>query len=350
MRDPKNTLDRRDFLKTGAHVAAGAAVLGTGAAEAAIPANKKISLAGEIPKVKFGKTGHTLPVLGHGGSAMVNQFIRAYGLELEPREDYVKMVRYGYDKGIRYFDTARGYGLSEGIMGEALEDVRDNVYIATKSAPSTPDRVRREVETSLKELRTDYLDCLQLHMFPGRAGVSEAMKCHAEVAKMRDEGMIRFIGLTNHSQFPEVYEGIDSGGFDQCLIEHGYVRKGLTTRHSETMVEWREMCLSRAHELGMGVVAMKVMGANCFGHNAKNLVPDYPEEERAKLPAAAIRWVLSDERVQILNIGVSMPSDIDKNIAILTSDLTVTPDDRQLLAKFAEKAYQAEDIKGLPVA
>ena len=70
------TLDRRNFLKTGAHVAAGAAVLSASAANGAIPTNKRIPLQGGIPEVEFGKTGHRLPILGHGGSAMVERFIR----------------------------------------------------------------------------------------------------------------------------------------------------------------------------------------------------------------------------------------------------------------------------------
>lgn len=113
MRDTDTALDRRNFLKTGAHAAAGVAISSAGAAQGARPTNNRIPLQGGIPEVEFGKTGHRLPILGHGGSAMVEQFIRPYGLELAPSEEYVNMVRLGYEKGIRYFDTARGYGLSE---------------------------------------------------------------------------------------------------------------------------------------------------------------------------------------------------------------------------------------------
>ena len=351
MRENISIIDRRNFLKTSAAVAAGAAALSSGTTALSATRNKQISLAGEIPKTMFGKTGHRLPILGHGGSAMIERWHKLYGVEMLPREEYVEMVRLGYEKGIRYFDTARGYGLSEGIMGEALEDVRDNVYIATKVAPKgDADAIRRDVETSLRELRTDYIDCLQLHVFPGRVGFSGAMKDHGTLLKLRDEGVVRFIGLTNHSQFEEVYQGISTGGFDQCLIEHCYVRKGLSTRHSDRMVEFKEMALSKAQELGMGVVAMKVMGATVFGHNAQNLVPDFDSEARRHLPAAAIRWVLTDKRVHILNIGVSMPGDFDKNIKTLTGNIKFTNEDRMLLANFAAKAYEADDIANMPVA
>jgi predicted aldo/keto reductase-like oxidoreductase len=351
MKNQTPQLNRRDFLMTGAAAAAGAVALNGGIASASAPKDKKIALKGGIPEVEFGKTGHRLPVLGHGGSAMIEQWAPLYGVELKPRDEYVKMVRHGYERGIRYFDTARGYGLSEGIMGEALADVRDNVYIATKTAPrGNYDATMRDVETSLKELRTDYIDALQLHAFPGRAGFENAMKDHETLLKLKEQGVIRFIGLTNHSQFKDVYQAIATGGFDQCLIEHSYVRKGLTTRHSVEMSEWKEMALSKAAELGMGVVAMKCLGATVFSHNAKNLVPDYDPEKRKLLPAAAIRWVLSDKRIHILNIGVSMPEDFDKNIEILSGNLELTPQDQFLLAEFGKRAYEAESIANLPIA
>jgi len=95
----------------------------------------------------------------------------------------------------------------------------------------------------------------------------------------------------------------------------------------------------------MAIVAMKVMGAFILGHNAKNLVPEYAANNLKKLPAAAMRWVLQDERISMLNIGASMPSDIDKNRKVLTSSLEFTPKDRELLADFAGRAYQSGFVK-----
>ena len=95
----------------------------------------------------------------------------------------------------------------------------------------------------------------------------------------------------------------------------------------------------------MAIVAMKVLGASVLSHNAKNLVSDFDPARRAELPGAAIRWVLQDQRISMLNIGVSMPSDIDRDIAILTSKLKFTNDDQQLLADFAGRAYESEPVK-----
>ncbi len=344
MSNEHQTLDRRAFLTAGA-VAAGATVLAR-EATAAVPSGKFKRDAGGLPTVEFGKTGRTLPVLGHGGSAMVEVFIKDYGMELISREERVKMVRDAYDLGVRYFDSARVYQESEGIMGEALEGVRKDVFLATKVAVFSPQAVRPSVEKSLEELRTDYVDAMQVHgPVWENGGTALGMKLAEELFKMRDEGMIKYVGLTGHTRFENMYEGIKSGGFDQLLIEHGYLPKGMVTQHSQKMREYKEMCLSEARAQGMGIVAMKVMGAYAFGHNAKALVPGFSDEEYAKLPGACIRWVLSDERVDILNIGMSLPSDARMNAEVLKGDLTATDDDRLLLAKYSEKAWETDLVQ-----
>ncbi len=346
------TSPRREFLKTGLNLAAGiagTALLGNTVASAATA--KTITLGNNsIPTRPFGKTGHVLPILGHGGSAMIQQFIGAYGTELIPLEERIAMVRKGYDSGMRYFDTARVYGESESIMGKALKDVRENCFIASKVAVYSPDKVRQSVETTLKNLDTSYVDAMQIHS-PSieRIGFEGGMKIHAELLKLRDEGMVRFIGCTTHVIFDVVHQMISTGGFDQVLLAYGYFRRGMVSVLSNRSIEWRQMCLSKAHELGMAIVAMKIMGADVFSHAATNLLPEYDAAKRAKLPGAAIRWVASDPRVSMLNVGVSKPSDIDENLATIKGDLAVTNEDRNLLAEFAGQAYETDKFKKMLV-
>lgn len=351
MRDPASGSQRRDFLKTGLMAAAGTTLLNQRIATAAAPVAKSIASSSDtIPTRKFGRTGHVLPILGMGGSAMVQLFTSSYGVKLLPLDERVAMVRHAYDSGIRYFDTARVYGESEQIMGRGLKGVRDNVYIATKCHMTEPGQVRKSVETSLVQLDTDYVDCVQIHS-PAieRVGFEGAMKLHAELVKLRDEKMLRFIGLTTHIVFEDVLKMISTGGFDQVLLAYGYFRKGMDTILSNRNVEYRDMCLTKATDLGMAIVAMKVMGANIFSHNAKNLVADADPVQLEKLPPAAIRWVLQDPRISLLNIGVSMPQDIDRNLRTLTGNLAFTNEDRTLLADFAAKAYEAEVVKKMKV-
>ncbi len=339
---------RRDFLKTGALAVAGSGLLASAAL--ADPAPAAPIAGGQLPVRSFGKTGHKLPILGMGGSAMVQVFIRAYGVPLLPLDERVAMVRHAYDSGIRYFDTARVYGESEKIMGLGLKGVREHCYVATKCHVTDPAKVRQTVETSLKELDMDHVDCVQVHSPAIEAvGFDGAMKLHAELVKLRDEKLLRFIGLTTHVAFETVHQMIKTDGFDQVLLAYGYVRKGMDTMLSSRKVEYRDLCLAAAHERGMAIVAMKVLGANMLSHNSKAVVPDYDAQRLAKIPPAAIRWVLQDERVSMLNIGVSMPSDVDNNLAVLRGDTRFTNEDRALLADFSARLYESEFVKAMRV-
>ncbi|GMW00438.1 MAG: hypothetical protein AMXMBFR84_15750 [Candidatus Hydrogenedentota bacterium] len=349
MKTGKQTMERRTFLTAG--VAAGAVALSPAGLSAAPTAGKVISYEGPIPVRPFGKTGYSFPVLGHGGSALMEKEYGYYGLKDVPSYgDRVKMIRDAYEKGIRYFDTARIYQESEKLMGEALKDVQDKIFLASKAMVFEPGKVRESVEASLQDLQMSSIDLIQIHgPVIERLGYDGCMPMYEEMAQLREEGLVRLIGITGHNAFDQMYKLIDSKNFDSVLIEYGYFKKGYNTRHSETQVEWRENCLAKAHELNMGIIAMKVLGAWVFNHNAKNMVADYEVAAMEQLPGAAIRWVLRDERVSVLNIGISYPGDMDRNIAIITGDTTYTESDRMLLADFSAKAYMHESIQKMPV-
>jgi predicted aldo/keto reductase-like oxidoreductase len=303
-------------------------------------AAKTISLTGTIPTRPLGRTGHVLPVLGMGGAVMQDKYADLVGVPKQSFEARVEMIRHGYERGIRYVDTARGYGESESIIGTALSDVRADVYLATKIWAMKPEEVRGSVERSLEALKTDYLDAIQIHgPLLSFVGYDGAMQLHAELLGLRDEGLVRFLGLTGHDSFEAMHRMVSTGGFDQLLIAYGYLRKGMLNLLSNVDLEWRDLCIAKAHELGMGIVAMKIMGGSVYGHAAGRLVPGYDAGALARLPGAAIRWVLSDPRISILNIGVCLPSDIDQNIATLTGDTTLTNSDRTLLADFSRGVY-----------
>jgi len=338
MADSDKGSDRREFLRTGLGVAAGAALLSTSSASSG---GRKTVTPGVLPVRKLGGTGLALPVLGFGGSAFVKAFRQFYRVPVLDEEERVRLVRSAYEKGIRYYDTAPVYNESESVIGRALADVRDDVYLATKVEAIKPEEVRPMVETSLERLRTDVLDCVQIHGLPGieNMTVSQAMQIHAELVKLRDEGLFRFIGLTGHTAFDKMYEMISSGGFDTVLLGHGYIRKGWNTLLSHRMLEQREMCLAKAHELGMGIVAMKALGGWLFGHDAATYAPDGDSTELAALPGAAIRYVLQEDRFHLLLIGMCVPSDLEQAIATVSGDWTLTNRDRQRLADFAARVY-----------
>jgi len=338
-------LGRREFLKRAAQAAA-AGLVSTGIASGAVPKEKKIDLADTIPTHVLGKTGVKLPNLGYGGAGLV----KVWGSPLSP-EDRVKLVRYAYDRGVRYYDTAGNYMESQAILGEALKDVRNNVYLVSKVETTVPGWVRMAVEKSLKELQTDYLDAILIHGTPGieQMTVEQAMKVHGELVKLRDERVVRFIGFSAHSYFDKALALISSGGFDQCMLSYGYLPRGHDQVLSARMVELRNTCVAKAHELGMGIVAMKVVGGGVLGAWSGYVVPGFDKKRLEQLPAAAIRYVLQDKRIHLLTIGMRLKKEVDANIKTLSGDATYTQDDRALLAEFCAKAFDSDPIKAMRV-
>ena len=159
----------------------------------------------------------------------------------------------------------------------------------------------------------------------------------------------RFIGFSAHGYFDKALALITSGGFDLCMLSYGYIPRGYDQVWTARMTKLRDDCVAKAHELGMGIVAMKVIGAGMLGAWSGYLVPGFDKQRLQQLPAAAIRHVLQDQRVQVLNIGMRLKEEIDANLKILSGDATYTPDDRALLAEFSAKLYDTEAIKKMKI-
>jgi len=340
-----NELGRREFLKRATQAAA-AGVLSTGIASGAVTKEKKIGLADTIPTRMLGKTGVKLPILGYGGAGLV----KVWGSPLSP-EDRVKLARYAYDRGVRYYDTAGNYGESQALLGEALKDVRDKVFLTSKVEVTRAGKTRQAFEKVLGEMKTDYLDAILIHGTPGleQMTVAEAMKVRGELVKLRDEGAVRFIGFSAHSYFDKALALIESDGFDLCMLSYGYIPRGHNQIFSARMVELRNACITKAHERDMGIVAMKVVGAGVLGAWSGYVVPGFDAKRLKELPAAAIRYVLQDERIHLLTIGMRLKEEINANIKILSDDATYTMDDRSLLTEFCAKAYDSDAIKRMRI-
>jgi predicted aldo/keto reductase-like oxidoreductase len=341
----EGTLGRREFVKQAAQALATVAVC-EGMPAVAAHGETPNDSADTIPVRTLGKTGLKLPILGYGGAALP----KAWRSPLS-YEDRVALVRYAFNRGLRYFDTAGNYMESQAILGEALKDRRGKVCLVTKVETTQPEQVRRAVEKSLKELQTDYLDILLIHGTPGleQMSVEQAMKIHAELAKLCDEKIARFLGFSAHGYFDKALALINSGGFQMCMLSHGYMPRGHNSVWTPRMTKLRDDCLARARETGMGIVAMKVIGGGWLGRWSGYLVPGFDKQRLAQLPAAAIRYVLQDKRVDLLAIGMHVPSQIDANIKAVSSDGAVTAEDRALLAEFSAELSETDTFKKMRV-
>ena len=170
-------------------------------------------------------------------------------------------------------------------MGRGLKGVRDNVYIATKCHMTEPDQVRK-MRRDVAQAARYRLRRLRADPQPGdrarrlRRG-HEAARRAGEAAQRKDAALHR---PDDARRLRGRAADDPTGGFDQVLLAYGYFRKGMDTILSNTKLEYRDMCLAKAADLGMAIVAMKVMGANIFSHNSKKLVADAEPAQLERLP------------------------------------------------------------------
>src|SRR5256885_2659991 len=153
---------------------------------------------------KLGKRGPEISVVGFGAWEAGGEH---YGPN-PPEDEVIDAIRAALDAGIDWIDTAEVYGMgtSEKLVGRAIADRRDGVFLATKVAPApegtgfAPDEIRRACEASLGRLATDRIDLYQLH-WPdgGRVPLESTWEA---MAGLVDEGLVRFIGVSN---FPKPF-------------------------------------------------------------------------------------------------------------------------------------------------
>lgn len=160
--------------------------------------------------------------LGRAGITVPQNAFGALPIQRIDRQEAVGILRRAYDGGMRYFDTARAYSDSEEKLGYAFEGMRDQVFIATKSAAKTPGAFRKDINTSLRMLRTDYIDVYQFHMVDRcyRPGDGSGMyECMQEAKAL---GKIRHISVTSH-KIEVAMEIADSGLYDTLQFPFSYL-------------------------------------------------------------------------------------------------------------------------------
>lgn len=198
----------------------------------------------------------TTVTLGRTGITVGKNAFGAIPIQRIPAEDAVRLLHRAFDGGITFFDSARAYHDSEEKLGLAFEGMRDKVSFATKSLASTPDALRRDLETSLRLLRTDHIDLYQFHnpgqcYLPGDGtGMFEAMQT------FQKEGKIRFIGMTNH-RHAVANAAIDSGLYDTLQFPFSY----LCIDRDLELVE-------KCREANIGFIAMKGLAGGVLNNSA----------------------------------------------------------------------------------
>ena len=198
---------------------------------------------------KLGKTGLMISEVGFGCIPIIRL----------GSDDAINVLRYAFDKGINFFDTANAYHDSEEKIGLALSGHRDKIVIATKSGKRDAAGAAEHIENSLRRLQTDYIDLFQLHQVskekdwetitaPG--GAMEA------VLKAKEQGKIRHIGVSSHS-YSMALKLIKTGLFATVMFPFSFIEDSASG----------EM-LSLTQEQDMGFLSMKPFGGGAIDNAA----------------------------------------------------------------------------------
>ena len=199
-----------------------------------------------MSKVTLGKTGITVE----------RNSLGALPIQRISTEEAVKLLRKAYDNGVTYYDTARWYTDSEEKLGEAFDGMRDKVYIATKTGATNIEGFWNDLHTSLRNLRTDYIDIYQFHNPSFCPKPGDGTGLYEAMLEAKEKGMIRHIGITNH-RLSVAHEAVESGLYETLQFPFSYLA-------TDKDIELVEKC----KKTDVGFVAMKALSGGLITNSA----------------------------------------------------------------------------------
>ncbi|MGD8967857.1 MAG: aldo/keto reductase [Anaerolineae bacterium] len=249
----------------------------------------------------FGRTGESFPILSFGGQRIVDE----HGCT---EEEAIEIVNAALDRGIRYFDTAWIYsqGQAETRLGKVVKHRRSEMWIATKTWDTTRDGALRQLEESLTHLQTDHVDEWRLHnvwdyarldAFTGQGGALEA------AIQARDEGVVRHISISGHTDPQILVEALDRFPFDSALIA--------VSALDHFILSFAEEFLPVANAKGVATIGMKVLGLGSLTH----------EVERSLRYAFGLP-------VSTVVVGMETMAQLEQNLAIAESFEPLSDEER----------------------
>jgi predicted aldo/keto reductase-like oxidoreductase len=325
---------RREFLSTGLSAGLALPVLGATSAMAlethSGPPSAKPAAPAKLDYRTLGRTGLKVTTVGMG--CMITS---------DP-----SVITRAADLGINYFDSARGYshGNNERMVGTALGSRRKDVIVSTKSHAGSKEELQKHLETSLRELNTDYIDIWYLH---SRSTPEEVPDDQIEVQlKAKKEGKVRFIGVSTHGGQQQLLPWMAKKGvFDVVLTAYNF-----------TMDASMDQAIEIAAKSGMGVVAMKVMAGG-----PRRLKPGDPNLKRLTQEGAmlaALKWVIKKPSIATTVPSITDMDQLDENLKAMSNPLSAG-DEKILTAHldairplYCRMCGQCDGScqKGLPVA
>ena len=246
--------------------------------------------------IRLGKTGIETPQNAFG----------ALPIQRVSLETAVGLLRKAYDGGMTFFDSARAYSDSEVKIGVAFEGMRDKVFITSKTMATTPEKLEADLETSLNNLKTDYIDIYQLHCVKQCYRPGDGTGMYEALLKAKEEGKIRHIGITAHL-IGVAEEIVKSGLYETLQFPFSYLS-------TERDIELVKSC----EKADMGFIAMKGLAGGLLTNSEACMA--FMSEYNA-LPI----W------------GIQRDSELDEWLSFFRKDVSMTPEIKAFIDKEREE-------------
>lgn len=285
-------ISRREFLQSAA--LAGAAILTPLSTQAAETAVKRTA----ADQVFLGKTGVKLSRLGIGVGSNSGEVQRALG-----REGFNRLVRYAYDQGITYIDTAQSYQTHEWVRDAIKGLPREKFFIQTKM-PGNTEKPLERIDRYRKELDVDYIDSLLVHCMVNKTWCDDQKRTMDGIAEAQERKLIRVKGVSCHS-LPALAPAAASNWVNvnlvrvnpQCVWVDGPKE---SWNESGDDIEPVLKQIKVAHANGHGIIGMKLCGNGEFTK----------AEDREK----AVRFAMAQREIDAVVIGFKSTAEIDEAI------------------------------------
>lgn len=230
----------------------------------------------------LGGTGFKISRLGLGGIP----------LQRLSRAEAKSLLAAAADAGINLIDTARGYSVSEELIGYGLTGRRRDWFVASKSMARSKSAIIDDIQTSLKNLKTDYIDLYQIHNVRTDSEWQQVLADDGALAGVLaavETGLVRYAGITSHSA-DMMAAALESDHFSTMMLAYNIVE------------EDKQSIFESAHARGVGTLAMKPL--------AGGVIPD---------PQKALRYLAADNIVDCLLVGMDSPAQVSENVAALAA-------------------------------
>jgi aryl-alcohol dehydrogenase-like predicted oxidoreductase len=274
----------------------------------------------EIPRRILGNTGESVSIYSLGGQGTLEE---AWG-----HDDAIWIINRALDRGINYIDTSAYYGtnargISERYIGEVMKTRRDEVFLATKTLSRTYDGAMSDLDKSLHNLQTDKIDLWQMHSIRAGENVDAIFSdtgCLKAFEEARDQGMVRFLGITGHESPVPMKTLIDRYPFDTVLMALNAADK-----YYRSFIEG---LLPAAVEKNMGIIGMKIPARGRIFENNGILTMKEAMSYTLSLPVSTII------------IGIREALELENNIKIAKEFAQLSADELLAIEKKAEPHYK----------